>query len=197
MMLLLGVVAASSIFAYQLVNLMPVVARAAFDDEAAGLGYLMAAIGAGALSGALALSMRTPGERRSLLLIGGLLFLNGAALSAVAAFRSGAAILGLLFVYGASMVAGMALCNTTIQRRIPDSMRGRVLSMYTFAFFAAIPFGNLAAGLAAEKRGIVGAVLMLGGGVIATAFVAAAVMWVNGVTTPATRESPRSSIAGT
>mgnify|MGYP000058818687 CR=1 FL=1 len=196
-MLLLGVVAASSIFAYPLVNLMPVVARAAFADEAAGLGYLMAAIGAGALSGALALSMRTPGEKRSLLLIVGLLFVNGAALSAVAAFRSGAAILGLLFIYGTSMVAGMALCNTTIQRRIPDSMRGRVLSMYTFAFFAAIPFGNLAAGLAAEKRGIVGAVLMLGGGVIGMALIAALVMWVNRATTPATRESPRSSIAGT
>ncbi|MGZ8867015.1 MAG: MFS transporter, partial [Thermoanaerobaculia bacterium] len=92
-MLLLGVVAASSIFAYPLVNLMPVVARAAFADEAAGLGYLMAAIGVGALSGALALSMRTPSEERSLLLIGGLLFLNGAALTAVAAFRSGLAIL--------------------------------------------------------------------------------------------------------
>ena len=157
----------------------------------------MAAIGVGALSGALALSMRTPGERRSRLLIVGFLFVNGAAVTAVAAFRSGAAILALLFVYGASMIAGMALCNTTIQRRIPDYMRGRVLSMYTFAFFAAIPFGNLAAGLAAEKRGIVGAVLMLGSGVIGMALIAALVMWVNGVTTPATRESPRSSIAGT
>jgi hypothetical protein len=40
-------------------------------------------------------------------------------------------------------------------------------------------------------------VLMLGGGVIAMAIVAALVMWVNGVATPATRESPQSSIAGT
>jgi predicted MFS family arabinose efflux permease len=176
---------------------MPVVARAAFADEAAGLGYLMAAIGVGALGGALALSMKTPGEKRSLLLITGSLFVNGAALTAVAAFRSGAAIMALLFVYGASMIAGMALCNTTIQRRLPDSIRGRVLSMYTFAFFAAIPFGNLAAGLAAEKRGIVGAVLILGGGVLGTGVLAALILWMNGKAMPETRESPQSSIAGT
>ena len=196
-MLLLGVVAAMSLFSYPIVNLMPVVARAAFADEAAGLGYLMAAIGVGALGAALVLSMKTPGEKRSLLLITGSLFVNGAALAAVGAFRSGAAILTLLFVYGASTIAGTALCNTTIQRRVPDSIRGRVLSMYTFSFFAAIPFGNLAAGLAAEKRGIVGAVLILGSGVVGTAILAALTLWMNGKVKPATRESPQSSTAGT
>ena len=45
-----------------------------------------------------------------------------------------------------------------------------------------------------QKRGLAGSI---GGGVIGMALIAALVMWVNRATTPATRESPRSSIAGT
>jgi hypothetical protein len=70
------------------------------------------------------------------------------------------------------MVVCLAMCNTTIQQRVPDELRGRVLSMYTFAFFAFVPFGNLMAGLVAERRGIVTALTTLGAGLVASAIVA-------------------------
>jgi MFS family permease len=168
-MFFLMLAAAASLFGYPYMNLMPVIARRLFHDEAAGLGYLMGAVGAGALSGALSISVRTPEERHALPIIVWTLSIFGVSLAAVSLFRSPLIVLPLLFVCGVTMVVGMAMCNTSIQRRVPDFMRGRVLSMYTFAFFATIPFGNLAAGLMAEKRGIGPALWMLGGGLFATA----------------------------
>ena len=171
--LLLAIVGAASLFGYPFMNLMPVIARELFVDDAAGLGYLMAATGGGALLAALALSVRTPPQRVSMTLIVASMMIFGAALAAVAAFRSGPMVMVLLFICGVGMVVSMALCNTTIQERVPDALRGRVLSLYTFAFFALIPFGNLAAGLMAENRGIAPALLMLGGGLLGSAMLAA------------------------
>jgi MFS family permease len=84
-----------------------------------------------------------------------------------------APIFALLVVAGASMVICVALCNTSIQQRIPDALRGRVLSMYTFAFSGFLPFGNLFGGLLAEHRGFQPTMAMLGGGLIVTAAIAA------------------------
>jgi len=72
----------------------------------------------------------------------------------------------LLAICGCAMVVCVALCNTAIQNRIPDAMRGRVLSMYTFGFFGFLPFGNLLAGAVAEHRGLPMTMMMLGGGII-------------------------------
>jgi MFS family permease len=169
-MLLLGVVAAASLFGFPYLNLMPVVARRLFTDDRTGLGYLMSGVGAGALVGALSLSMRTP--RRTRLLIVPSLFVFGLALAGIAAVRTPVVVLTLLFVCGLTMVVCLAMCNTTIQQRVPDDLRGRVLSMYTFAFFAFVPFGNLMAGLVAERRGIVVALTTLGAGLVTSAIVA-------------------------
>jgi len=84
----------------------------------------------------------------------------------------------VLFVCGAAMVVCVALCNTSIQRRVPDAMRGRVLSMYTFAFYAFLPFGNLIAGLIAEHRGLPMTMFTLGGGLIVSAGIAWVAIWV-------------------
>src|SRR6266576_2084597 len=59
--LLLVVVAAASLFGYAYVALMPMVARALFGrNDAHGLAVLMGGIGAGALTGSLALASKMP-----------------------------------------------------------------------------------------------------------------------------------------
>jgi MFS family permease len=78
----------------------------------------------------------------------------------------------LLVICGASMVSCVALCNTSIQQRIPDALRGRVLSMYTFAFSGFLPFGNLFGGIMAEHRGLQPTMAMLGGGLLVAAIAA-------------------------
>lgn len=162
-LMLLPAAAAGSLFGYPYINLMPVLARTLFDNDAAGTGYLMGANGAGALLSALALSMVTPPYDKMLRIIVAAMLVYGVSLALVGLGGGGAAVVMMLLVLcGAGMVGSLALCNTMIQQRIPDTMRGRVMSMYTFSFFAFIPFGNLLAGAVAEQQGIRFALTMLG-----------------------------------
>jgi len=151
-LLLLAIVAAASLgYAYR--TLMPMLARILYGhDDARGLGILMGAIGVGALIGSLTISMRTP--RRMMPLIIGTLALFCVSVATVGYVKHIAYVLVLLAICGGTMVVGVALCNTSIQQLVPDAMRGRVLSMYTFAFFAFLPFGNLGVGVVAEHYGL-------------------------------------------
>jgi predicted MFS family arabinose efflux permease len=176
-LVLLAIVAAASLFGYPYLTIMPMMARALFaHDDARGLGVLMGGIGAGALAGSAALSMFTPSERRMMPSILVSLALFGLALGAVTFVHAQALVVALLAVCGAAMVVSVALCNTSIQQRIPDAMRGRVLSMYTFAFFAFLPFGNLFAGIVAEHRGLAPTMLAMGVGLVLAASVGAAAL---------------------
>lgn len=185
-LLLLGAAAAGSLFGYPYMQLMPVLARRLFVDDAAGNGYLIGAIGAGALAAALVLSMITPRSERMLGIITTALVAFGISLGLVAFARSPLPVMALLVICGAGMVVSIALCNTMIQQRVPDAMRGRVMSMYTFSFFAFIPFGNLMAGLLAERRGITVALGILGLSLI----VVGALLWM--VAPAVSRSSPGS-----
>jgi hypothetical protein len=129
------------------------------------------------LSGAIVLSVKTPSGRAAFDIIIGTLLVFGAALAATSAFRSVPMVLALLYVSGVAMVVGIALCNTSIQQRVPDDMRGRVLSMYTFAFFAFIPFGNLLSGVLAERRGIAVTLVAMGAGLIVSALAIGAALF--------------------
>jgi MFS family permease len=171
-LLVLGVAAAGSLFGYPYMALMPVLARELFVDDAAGTGYLIGAVGAGALLAALTLSMVTP--KKTLRMIIATTGLFGLALVAVGFARDSRTVMALLVLCGTGMVTSLALCNMLVQTRTPDSMRGRVMSMFTFCWFAFAPFGNLMAGLLAEQRGIAQTMWFLGGALVVTAFAAAA-----------------------
>lgn len=173
-LLALSVSAAASLLGFPYLTLMPIVARKLFHaGEAQGLGYLMAAIGGGALLGSLSLSIKTPPPRFMLPAIVAALGLFGAALAPAGLVRQHTLVMVLLFLCGVSMVICLALCNTSIQQRVPDAMRGRVLSMYTFSFHAFAPFGNLGGGMLAEHYGIGHTFLILGGTLVVCALFAA------------------------
>ncbi len=176
-LVLLAIVAAASLFGYPYLTIMPMMARALYaHDDARGLGVLMGGIGAGALVGSAGLSMFTPSPRRMMPAILVSLITFGLALGAVTFAHAHAPVVALLAICGTTMVVSVALCNTSIQQRIPDAMRGRVLSMYTFAFFAFLPFGNLFVGIVAEHRGLTPAMLAMGGGLVVAASVGAAAL---------------------
>ena len=167
LLLLLGAAAAGSLFGYPYFALMPVLARRLFTNDAAGNGYLIGAIGAGALLAALTLSMITP--RRMLRVMVAATALFGVALIAVGFAEDSRVVMALLVFCGIGMVTSLALCNMLVQARTPDSLRGRVMSMFTFCWFAFTPFGNLMAGLLAEQRGIAPTLWFLGGALLLTA----------------------------
>ena len=132
--------------------LMPVFAKDIFGGGPNTLGFLMGAIGVGALSGALYLASRKRivGLARWIAL-GTTIFASG-----LIAFAYSSILplsMGLLFVIGFGMMVQMASCNTILQTVTDDDKRGRVMSFYTMAFMGMMPFGSLLAGWAASRFG--------------------------------------------
>jgi MFS family permease len=126
--------------------LLPIFAGDVLHGGANTLGILMAATGAGAVSGALWLASRrgTAGLVRTMTLAG---CTFGVALLAFGLARSIWLSVPFLVLAGAGMMVHFAGGNTLIQTEVSDDKRGRVMSFYTMAFFGMMPLGSLAAGL--------------------------------------------------
>jgi MFS family permease len=145
-------VAVFSVFGFGFLVLMPVVARDVVHTDARGYGVLMAAVGMGAMLGALALALagRRVQQGRALLQ-------SGAAFAALlvgfAVTRSFGLALLLLALVGCAMIITTALANTILQTLVPDALRGRVMAFYAFVFVGMAPLGAFQAGLVAEHRG--------------------------------------------
>jgi MFS family permease len=149
--MLLSVVAAVSTFGHPYQTLMPVVARMLFRNDSAGLGLLMTAAGAGALCGSLVLALRPaePSWRGILVPLGTFATM----LPLIAFGKGGGVVLPAMFIAGGSMLMTLTRCNIYLQRLIPDSLRGRILGMYGFAFFAFAPLGDLLGGASTQQFG--------------------------------------------
>ena len=162
-------IAVLSIFGLPVLVLIPVLTRNVLGLGAREYGWMMSAVGVGAVIGALALATfarRIPKGR--------VLGWTGAAfglLVAVVGFaRPLWLVLTLLTVIGLAMIVTTALTNTLLQTIAPDELRGRVVSVYTFAFLGMAPIGAFQAGVVAERFGVEIA-LLIGGMVTAAAAV--------------------------
>lgn len=125
--------------------LMPIFAGRVLHGGAHTLGFLMGALGAGALVGAVSLALR-----RSVLGLGRVIAISsgifGAGLIAFGLSRALWLSLLLMVVSGYGMMRQMTASNTIIQTVVPEDKRGRVMSYYTMAFVGMAPFGSLLAG---------------------------------------------------
>jgi MFS family permease len=150
--------------------LMPAIAANVLHGGPHTLGYLMTAVGFGALGGAFYLA-----SRRSVLGLGRVMVVATSAFGAglIAFSLSHVLWLSLLIlpVIGAGMMVVMASTNTILQTIVEDDMRGRVMSFYTMAFLGTAPLGSLLAGFAADHIGPMNTVT-LGGVACALAAVA-------------------------
>src|SRR5260370_40820536 len=59
----------------------------------------------------------------------------------------------VLFVVGFAATSQMAATNTTVQNRVPDELRGRVMAVYATMFMGVQPIGALLAGGIAKRIG--------------------------------------------
>lgn len=141
--------------------LVPIFATQILKGGPETLGFLMAASGVGAFAGAIYLS-----TRKSILGIGKLIAISpaimgfgliGFALSRELWFS----LIMMLFV-GIGFILQFAGGNTFLQTIVEDDKRGRVMSIYTMAFFGVTPFGNLLAGGLANYIGAANTVLIGG-----------------------------------
>ncbi len=150
-----------SLMGMPFVVLMPVFAKTVLGGGPHTLGFLMGAMGLGALLSALSLAARKH--------VRGLVKMIPIA---AAVFGAGLVGLGLshwfwlsmamVFIAGMGMMQGMAASNTVIQTIVTDDKRGRVMSYYTMAFMGMAPFGSLLAGTMATAVGAPRTVMMTG-----------------------------------
>lgn len=164
---MIALVVVSSLFSFGYSTLLPAYAADVLHVGEAGLGMLNAVAGVGALVGSLAVASLGSFRRKGLLLTAS----NLAFPCAVILFafsRSFLLSLILLAVLGLAFVVQTSLINTLIQTSVPDALRGRVMSMFSFSFFGMAPFGSLFAGAVAQALGITAGVAV--GGAIALAF---------------------------
>ena len=130
-------------------TLLPVFAVRALEGGADTTGYLLMGFGGGALAATLALSVVPPGAIRGrILLVVGLT--SGAALTAFGfAPNLGVAVLTGA-ITGASTAMFMALSSVMVQAVVPDSIRGRVMSLYAMFAGGVMSLGALVSSLAAD-----------------------------------------------
>jgi len=161
LLLALGLVLSVSLFVFNFTVYVPLLARTVLGLGAEGFGFLMASLGVGAVAGALTVGgfgSREPEFGRMFL-------------SAAVAF---AALLGLglsrhvwtaaplLFVTGYFGIMLMATCNTSMQLRAPDALRGRVMSLYTWVTGGVFPIGAFLVGSISQAWGVSAAFLWNG-----------------------------------
>jgi MFS family permease len=138
-------------FGFNFIIVVPLVSKYVLDGGSMELGFLMAALGAGAVASALVLASRREVTRRQL-------FISGAAfavlLGAVAASHWFVVTFLALVALGAALTAFGTTANTAVQLATPDHLRGRVMALWMLLFAGSTPFGGYLTGFLAEHIGV-------------------------------------------
>lgn len=146
----LAVVTVVSIVGFNFHVLVPLLASQTLDVGAETFGILSAAFGLGALVGALASATLREATTRAFV-SGALVF---SALMVLLAYVDTVALaLVLLIGLGVSFALFTSSANTLVQLSAPGHLRGRVMSLYLFAFAGLAPVGGLVAGWLAQAGG--------------------------------------------
>lgn len=168
---LLGLV---STFALNFNVWVPLLAKNVLHGDAGLYGFLMSAMGVGALVGAIALAFVSGRGPQRRLLVAGAVLVSAAEL-ALALVRHSFIAAAALALAGWSMIIYTAISNTTVQVTVPDHLRGRVMSVYFLVFAGVTPFGALFAGSIAQRFGT--PVSMASGGVVGLLSIFAVGLW--------------------
>jgi MFS family permease len=145
--------------------LLPLVARRLLGSGAGFYGFLLGAVGLGAIGGAVIM----PGLRARLS-ADGLLLVAALVTAAVMAFLAcapprWAAVVALLAL-GAAWISALTTLNGVAQSILPNWVRGRSLAVYMTVFNGAMTAGSLGWGAVAELVGVPFA-LLAGAGTLA------------------------------
>ncbi|MGH7389016.1 MAG: MFS transporter [Candidatus Rokuibacteriota bacterium] len=152
-MFTLGLLVVVSLLALNFNVVVPLIARDVLNEGAQGFGLLMSALGAGAITGALGVTLLRRGRPPLSLLAGSaaVLCVGAMALALVGHLAVAVAVLAVLGGFQIFFTTG---CNTTLQLITPDALRGRVMGLYALAFAGMTPFGSLLIGTIAEHLGV-------------------------------------------
>ena len=142
-----------SVFGISYATLLPAFVEKVLHQGAMAFGWVNAASGLGAISGAFLLAHRISNGRR-----GQWLVITNIAFPIILIAFSFTSIyplsLLLAFGLGAGFMVQFTTINTLLQTRVEDKFRGRVMGLYSITFFGFAPFGNLLIGFLGEKLGL-------------------------------------------
>lgn len=159
--LILSVLFVVSLCVFNFSVYVPLLARDVLRAGAEGFGFLMAALGVGAVTGALTLGVTArPAPPLPAIFAAGMIACGGLlGMAAVDRFWIAA---GGLFLIGFAGIVAVAGCNTVLQLAAPDELRGRVVSLHALIFGGSFPFGAFAVGSISEGWGVGRALLVAG-----------------------------------
>lgn len=142
---LVWLVAIGSLLAIPYLTFVPYFTRDILKSDEPGLGLLMACSGAGAFLGAITIASLMLIRNRGLFIIRAI---SGFYLSIIAfTFSRNFYLSGFfLMLAGYCMIVSVATINSSLQHLAENSMRGRVMSIYSTAFLGLPPLGCLIAG---------------------------------------------------
>ena len=164
---LIRLVTVFSVLGVPYLTLMPVFARDRLGLDAGGYGALLACVGIGGLSGALSLAAIGDRFRRGALLFGAA-FSYAGMLIVLSLVSKPAFAYPVLLGVGFSMIVSNATGNATLQRLVPNELRGRMMAAYSFiAVGLSSVLGSMIGGALAHAVGVswaigIGAIAMLG-----------------------------------
>jgi MFS family permease len=150
---LMGLVIAMTLFGWSYTVNLPVVAGVLLKGGSSTFSALLSANGAGALLAALSqAAFAGKMEPRRMIFIG--LGAFAASLLFLSYCSSTIAAVVVLVLTGWGIITFFITANTTLQRRVPDELRGRVMGIYSLSFAGLFPFGSLLAGYLADVLGV-------------------------------------------
>ena len=148
------------------VHLMPAAVAELFGAHPELVGLFISSAGAGAMIAAITLAARRGSRHLQRIALAG----NLSAVIGLAAFSRSSwmplSIAGMLLV-GLGVITQAVTTNMTIQKRVDDDKRGRVMAIYTAMFIGATPLGSLFFGQVGQWTGASGA--LLGGAMLGLA----------------------------
>lgn len=138
------------LFGWSFDTLIPGIANEILRVSEFQFGVLQGVFGVGAVIGALYVAGRGSNSRPRLQAYGGaaLFFVM---LIIMTMLKTYATMIPCLIIAGFGAITFLSTANTIIQTNVDDSIRGRVMGMWTFTFGACMPLGSLLQGWTAEQ----------------------------------------------
>jgi predicted MFS family arabinose efflux permease len=163
----LGVLFVISFCVFNFSIWVPLLARNVLGQGAQGFGFLLATVGVGAVCGAFTLGTAVS-RHPPLALLDASAAAACSVLLALCLIESLWLAVVALFLLGYTGVITSAGCQTSLQLRSSDELRGRVMSLFTLIHGGAFPIAAPLIGAVAERSSVSVAFFVWGAGGLAT-----------------------------
>jgi MFS family permease len=145
--------------------LLPLIAKDLIGGGPQTFGILVAAIGAGAILGALALP-RLRQKMSKDLLVAGATVLYAVAMLALAYLTNLPALVGAMVLSGLAWIAVLSSLQVAVQLALPNWVRSRGLAVFMATFMGSMALGSLLWGGLAQQTSIATALVIAAAGVV-------------------------------